>query len=364
MTTATPGSPSNPGTRYMVEPYLHQRWRRVGRSLAFKATDAAGAKCWRKAAVPRLKEITGYATMLRCPLRPIITETVECDGYTRQRIEIQTEPGVIMPLYALIPAGAGPHDPRPAVLCPHGHDSGGKYCPAGITDIPGVAERVKSYDYDYGVQYAKAGLIAFCPDARGFGERREKQTKAESPDNVFRSSCQYINQMAYPLGQTVTGMWAWDLSRLVDYVLTRKDCNGRVGCAGLSGGGLQTLWATALDDRIEAAVVSGYFYGYEQSLLTMHWNCSCNYVPHLYETMDIGDVAAVIAPRPLLIETGDKDPLNGTDGMSNVTSQLRQTKKAYKAHGVAKNLVHDVFAGGHKWHGKQAVPWMVEQLAR
>lgn len=346
-------------SRFTVEPYLQQRWRRVGRAFAFKAKDLAGAKRWRRTAVARLKAITGYDTMIRGPLRPRITETVACDGYTRQRIEIETEPGIVMPFYALIPPGPGPF---PAVLCPHGHDSGGKYCPAGITDVPGVAERVKSYDYDYGVQYAKAGLIAFCPDARGFGERQELQTKRDGPGNLFRSSCQYINQMAYPLGQTVTGMWAWDLSRLVDYVKTRKDCNGRVGCAGLSGGGLQTLWATALDERIEAAVVSGYFYGYRQSLLEQHWNCSCNYVPHLYETMDMGDVAALIAPRPLLIETGDKDPLNGADGMSNVTSQVRLAAKAYKVHRVPGNLVHDVFQGGHKWHGKKAVPWLAGLL--
>jgi hypothetical protein len=63
---------------------------------------------------------------------------------------------------------------------------------------------------------------------------------------------------------------------------------------------------TALYYRIKAAVISGYFYGYKQSLLEMPDNCSCNYVPHLWEKVDMGDMGALIAPRTLLIETGMK----------------------------------------------------------
>ena len=76
---------------------------------------------------------------------------------------------------------------------------------------------------------------------------------------------------------------------------------------------------------IKAAVVSGYFYGYRESLLVKHQNCSCNYVPHLYETADMGDLGALIAPRPLLVETGARDPLNGQSGMKNVNSQMAIT---------------------------------------
>jgi dienelactone hydrolase len=265
-----------------------------------------------------------------------------------------------MTLYALIPYGATAR--FPAVMCPHGHGSAGKYSPAGRRDIPQVAEAINVYNYDYGVQFAKAGFIAFCPDARGFGERQEESAvKYLHPGaGIMAHSCQYINQMAYPLGQTVTGMWAWDLHRLIDYIQTRKDVvPGRIGCAGLSGGGLQTMWATALDEeqRIKAAVISGYFYGYRESLLEQHHNCSCNYVPHLYETADMGDIGALIAPRPLLIETGDADPLNGRS-LRNVTSQVAITKKAYKLLGAGDRLRHHVFPGGHKWHGGEAVPWM------
>jgi dienelactone hydrolase len=350
---------ARPQPPYSVLPALLKRYEHVGRKHAYAADDRAAHARWRRATLKALKQIIGFDTFASCPLKPRITEEKQLDGYRRQRVEFKTEPGVVMPLYVLIPDRATGR--TPAVTCPHGHDGGGKLAVAGCREIAEVAERIDRYRYDYGVQYARAGLISFCPDARGFGERRERSALAGS---ILSSSCAAINQMGYPLGQTVTGMWAWDLCRLVDYIQTRPDCDPtRIGCAGLSGGGLQTLWATALDERIRAAVVSGYFYGYKESLLEGYQNCSCNFVPHLYEHVDMGDIAALIAPRPLLVETGTRDSLNGRSGMKNVQSQLRIARKAYRVLGAPNNLVHDVFDDGHRWNGELAVPWLKGQLA-
>jgi dienelactone hydrolase len=154
-------------------------------------------------------------------------------------------------------------------------------------------------------------------------------------------------------------MWAWDLMRLADYVETRPECDARrLGCAGLSGGGLQTLWFAALDERVQCAVVSGYLYGYKDSLLKLATNCSCNYVPHLWKLADMGDLAALIAPRPLLVETGTRDALNGERGAANVTEQLAITRQAYRLLGAPDRLAHDLFEGEHMWHGECALPWL------
>lgn len=345
------------GSRYTLESYFDARWHRVHRSLAVDKSGIEAYSAWREKALRTLRQLTGYDTLQSAPLEPRVTEEVVFDEYLRQRIELQVEPNVWMPLYALIPRQG--RQAYPAVIAPHGHGSGGKYAVAGRRDIPAIAETVNTYNYDYGVQFARAGLIAFCPDARGFGERQERWVRG----NILESSCRYISAMAYPLGQTITGMWAWDLHRLVDYISTRPDClTGRVACAGLSGGGLQTLWATALDERIRCAVISGYFYGYRESLLQMCENCWCNYVPHLYETMDMGDIASLIAPRPLLIETGNRDPLNGASGLANVSPQVEITRQAYKLLGAENALLHVVCEGEHRWYGERAVPWLVKQL--
>ena len=341
---------------YRTHPHMQNRWKAVGRKLAFSCEGRGEAARWRAMTRRKLKELIGYGTMLQAGLGPRITEEVVFDDYVRQRVEIQTEPGVVMPLYVLIPRDLpGPH---PVVLAPHGHGSGGKMSVAGCREMPEVAERIDFYNKDYGVQFVRAGFITFCPDARGFGERQEKAAR----DSILNSSCQYLNNM--PLGQTVTGMWAWDMHRLIDYVQSREDCSpDRIGSAGLSGGGLQTMWASALDQRIRCAVISGYMYGYKESLLDRHTNCSCNYVPHLYEYVDMGDIAALIAPRPLLIETGAGDAHNGARGLANVRSQVRTIRKAYRLVDAQRMVRHHVFEGPHRWNGCQAIPWMKRHLA-
>ena len=352
------------GQYYTVAEHLAARYDLLAREMAYEASTLAEHAGWKAELRARLRRITGVDTMVGCDLQPQVTERVALDGYVRERVLIQTEPGVIMPLYVLIPEDLGPGERRPAVITPHGHSSGGKFSPAGRRDILALVETIEQHNYDYGVQYVRQGLVAFCSDARGFGERRELERQGEG-ESLLQSSCNLINHMAIPLGQTITGMWTWDLMRLADYVATRPECDAdRLGCAGLSGGGLQTLWFSALDDRVKCAVVSGYFYGYKDSLLKLCGNCSCNYVPGLWQAADMGDIGALIAPRPLLIETGDQDGLNGERGVANPTEQVDITRKAYELFGAADRLYHDVFRGEHMWHGAVAVPWMTRWLAQ
>jgi len=340
-----------------TQPYLQNRYQQVGRKLAFCADNQKAGQEWRRKTLKKLKSLTGYDTMLLTDPSPRITEEIDLGDMIRQRLEILTEPKVLLSAYVLIPKNIKP--PFSVVIAPHGHVSGGKRAVAGCREIPEIAKTIEVYNYDYGVHFARAGFITFCPDARGFGERQEQASKS----NPLAASCQWINNMAYPLGQTITGMWAWDIHRLIDYIGSRKDCRSdRIGCAGLSGGGLQTLWAAAFDSRIRCAVISGYLYGYKESLLDLHTNCSCNYVPHLYEYVDMGDIASLIAPRPLLVETGTEDGLNGASGLGNVYPQIRTIRRAYRLFGTPKMLCHDVFEGAHRWNGIKAIPWMKKHL--
>ena len=298
--------------------------------MGFSARTLEEHQHWQTALRCRLRQLIGLDTTLSCEPEPRVTERVELDGYVRERVMIQTEPGVIMPLYALIPEGIAPGERRPVVIAPHGHSSGGKFSPAGRSDIPALHDTIEQHNYDYGVQYVRQGFVIFCPDARGFGERREWPVQGEG-EQLLSSSCEVLNHMVIPLGQTVTGMWTWDLMRLANYAATRLECDpDRLGCAGLSGGGLQTLWFAALDERVRCAVISGYYYGFKDSLLRLCSNCSCNYVPHLWENADVGDIAALIAPRPLLIETGSLDSLNRERGLANVYEQFEITEGAYR----------------------------------
>ena len=348
---------------YTTLEYLQQRFDRLSRQMGFQADTMAEFVDWKARLRAELATIIGTGTMLPCDPSPRLLERVEMDGYVREKMLLQTEPGVWMPFYVLIPADLRAGERRPPVLAPHGHASSGKFATAGRTDISAMIDIINGCNYDYGVSLVKAGFVVFCPDARGFGERREQALQGDDFHQFFSGSCAVLNHMALPLGQTVTGMWTWDLMRLIDYVETRPECDAsRLGCAGLSGGGLQTLWLSAMDDRVQCAVVSGYFYGYKDALLTMNLNCSCNYVPHLWEKVDMGDLGALIAPRPLLIETGSEDALNGASRVANVTSQLAITRGAYALFNAEDQLYHDVFEGKHRWNGIQAIPWLQKHL--
>jgi pimeloyl-ACP methyl ester carboxylesterase len=152
--------------------------------------------------------------------------------------------------------------------------------------------------------------------------------------------------------------------RLVDYICSCEIyCPTRIACVGLSGGGLQSLWLAALDERIACAIVSGYFYGYKDSLLKLSENCSCNYLPHLWEAVDMGDIGALVAPRPLFIESGDQDYYNGERGVVNTTEQAQITRSAYRLLDAEENFFHHIFVGKHRWNGEKAYPFLQKNLS-
>lgn len=340
--------------------HLRRRLEVVGRSHGFAASDRAGWLAWQANLRETLRDLLGLARMEQTPLNVRLTETVVCEGYRRERVEIDTEPGVTMPLYVLVPDSLT--DTAPALLAPHGHLSGGKYATAGRRDMSAeMADTIDRHNYDYGVQAVRRGYVVFCPDARGHGERRERFV--EKPEQNLEWDCRNLQRMGLPLGRTVAGMWTWDLMVLLNYVATRTEvAEQKVGCIGLSGGGLQTLYLSALDERIGCAVISGYFYGVADSLLTMSDNCDCNFVPHLWEYADMGDIAALIAPRPLLFESARGDPLNGQRGLDNVLEQYTVTQRAYNVAQASDRIAIDVFDGGHRWHGVDAFAWLQRWL--
>jgi len=321
-----------------------------------ESTEAYNA--WKAATRGKLAELTGLALMEHCDLQPkLLNVTPLGGGIKREEWIIQTEPKVWMPFYVLIPDGASAE--TPCIIAAHGHVVCGKYGTSGRREIPVVNEQINVYNADYGLKYAQQGYVVFCPDARAFGERREITRQGEREDFFICSTCEYLNNIAICLGRTLTGMWTWDLMRLIDYIETREDCDAsRIGCVGLSGGGAQTLWLCAMDDRVKCGITSGYFYGIKDALLKLP-NCSCNYIPGLWKVVDMGDIAALIAPRPFLIETGNEDPLNGEGKLANVYSQVEIARSAYELLGVADNLIHVVEYGGHRWFGNKAA-WFME----
>ena len=347
---------------YTSREHLLKVFERESRKLGLLAKNIDEYNKWKIIVRQKLIVLTGLNKMETCSLKPKLLGSEQFDKYRRDKFIIQTEPDVWMPVYILIPNGLKPNEKKPCIIAPHGHNSGGKYAVSGRYDIPKIKEKIEEYNYDYGVKFVEKGYIVLCPDARGSGERIESY-KPVDDEEILSTTCIKLNNMAMCMGQTVTGMYIWDLMRLIDYIELRSDCDiNRIACCGLSGGGHQTLWLAALDDRIRSTVVSGYFSGYKDTLLKSSCHCTCIYIPHLLEYVDIGDIGALIAPRPLLIESGNNDFLNGNRGIVNVIEQLEVTKLAYRLCNAENHLCHYIFEGGHVWNGNKTYDFVNQWL--
>lgn len=331
-----------------------RKFDRFARQDCFRGQSVEEFEEWREKTRRLLSGLLGLEKMEECDLHPITMEEAVTlpDGIRREHIRIQTEPDIWMTMYLLIPADADPN--TRLFLCPPGHNGAGKYTVAGLGEYGAIKEKIEQYQYDYGMQLAKKGFVAVCPDCRGFGERREAVADAKDPVLGLKGDCYWLAHMGEPLGIPAAGMLVWDLMRLIDYLELRNEWDTEhIGCLGFSGGGMQTLYLAALDERIQYAVISGYMYGFRDALLTLNRNCSCNYIPHLWEHLDMGDIASLIAPRPLVIQSCRQDRLNGPRGIVNAVEQAAVIEKAYRLCHAEKLPLHDICEGGHQWHGER-----------
>ena len=341
---------------------MQKRFDSFSRQDAFCGSDVSSFEEWRDNSRKTLKALLGMDRMVRCPLAPSVDETVflpasfdspniKGNSIKREHLILQVEPGIYMTVFLLIPENA--EHPECCIALP-GHMGAGKYSVAGCSDIPAVKEAIDRFHYDYGLAMAQKGYVVACPDCRGFGERRDEALQDDSEASFLNSTCFHLSHMAEGLGETVCGMCTWDAMRLVDYMIRRGGEEGwntdTLCCIGFSGGGMQALWASAMDDRIQRTLISGYLYGYKDSLLTLNGNCNCNYIPHLWEHFDMGDIASLIAPRGLIIQSCREDHLNGPRGLTNVYEQLEIVKRAYGLFGKAEEVIHDIRPGEHCFH--------------
>ncbi len=331
---------------YATLPSILRKFDRFARKDGFEGNTISEACAWQERARTILEDLLVHRRMESCPLRPRVTSRTRLPGMVREHLLLETEPDVTLSAYLLIPDQADIH--TPVFLCAPGHDGYGKESVAGRNDRSAVREKIDRYHCDCGFQLASMGYVAFCPDSRGQGERREESEESTDPLFIQGSDCQRLAHMGFAAGVPVLGMLTWDLMRCVDYLIDRGEWNtDRIAGCGFSGGGMQILYTAAIDERICAALISGYFYGFRDSLVRMNQNCACNYAPGVMDHFDMGDLGALICPRPLVIQSGREDPLSGRRGLDNVREQVTETRKAYDAFSCPDRLRWDIHPGAH-----------------
>ena len=192
----------------------------------------------------RLLEIVGGLPDARTPLNARVVGTIPMDGYRIEKIVFESLPGLHVTALLYVPDG--PALARPAVLVPCGHAPDGK--------------AFKNYQELSG-QLARRGYVVLSWDPVGQGERSQfwDAARGRSRYNLVCGEHAVLGNMACVAGTTLNRYEVWDGMRALDYLLTRPEVDGtRISVTGTSGGGLQSLWLGALDERIGVVAPSCY----------------------------------------------------------------------------------------------------------
>ena len=324
------------------------------RRLRFQARTRSEAEAWQQQLRSKLTELVGGFPVERLPLRPMTLETRTFRGYRREKIVFDSRPGVSVLAYLLLPEQA--RKPAATMICVPGHGR-------GVDDIVGIDEHgadrtdKAGYQHDFAIQAAEAGMAAVAIEPMAFGCRRDAITARKG---LSTSACQPAAGGALLVGQTMIGWRVWDVMRTLDYIATRAELDSsRVGCMGISGGGTVTLFSTALDPRIRAAFVSGYLNTFRDSVGSLS-HCIDNYVPGILNWAEMYDVAGLVAPRPLFVESGEKDdifPIRAS------IESFSRTRDIYRVFGVQDRVEQEVFPGEHSFWGKRGLPFLARHLS-
>jgi dienelactone hydrolase len=328
-------------------------YERIKPSLSFAAKDAQAARRWQKPARSKLTELLGGFPARRTELRPAVLERKEFASYVREKIIFQSRDRLSVFGYLLIPTRRT--GPVPAVICLPGH---GRGCDdiVGITDRGRQRETKSGYSHDFALQVVEEGYAALAIEQLAFGCRRDQAARGKG---AGQSSCQPAAGAALLFGQTMAGWRVWDAMRAVDYLSTRAEVDsGRLATMGISGGGTISLFTAAIDQRIKVAVVSGYFNTFRHSILSLS-HCIDNYVPGILNYFEMYDLAGLVAPRGLFVESGTRDPIFPVEGSRLA---FKRAKAIYTAFGVPEMTGQEIFDGEHVFHGVGAFEFLKKSL--
>ena len=340
--------------RFDPQTWARERIRETRPAFVWQPQPLPAMRGWQRRLRARLRTLAGIPPRPQGPVAAEVMEVQDFGAYRRETVRFESRPGLDVFGYFLVPAGAPLNGPT--VLCLPGHGR-------GVEAIVGIREDgcqrplqdPGEYAADFALQCVAHGYCAFALEQISFGRRRDAQAVHAGAAN----SCQRDSMAALMLGETMTGWRVWDAMRALDYLAGRREVSRRrLAVMGISGGGLTALWTACLDTRVRVAVVSAYFNTFRDSILSVD-HCVDNYVPGLAAAVEMPDMAGLVAPRPLFVESGIDDPIFP---ISAFRGAVARTRDIYETFGAAKEFDSEVFDGGHRFHGVGAFRFLASRL--
>ena len=249
-------------------------------------------------------------------LKATITGTLDQPEFTVEKLHFQSRPGLYVTANLYVPK----HLARPAPTIVYG-------CGHSPVKTNGVSYGNKVDYQRHGIWFARHGYVCLVLDTVQLGEIEGIH------HGTYREGLWWWNSRGY----SSAGAEAWNCLRALDYLETRPEVDKtRFGVTGRSGGGAYSWWLAALDERIQAACPVAGITDLENHILdgTVEGHCDCMFMVNTYR-WDYAQVAALIAPRPLLICNTDKDTIFPLDGVVRLHEQVR---RIYDLHGASDKL--------------------------
>lgn len=317
--------------------YNLRRIENLKPSMRYDGTENFFA--WQKRAKEKLAELLGMDKLVRCPAELAVEHRTETEEYEEIRFTFQSEPGYRVPAVLRVPKSKE-KGTAPLVVCLQGH-SNGFHISLGKPFFDGDENTIKGGDRDFAVRIVKEGFAALAIEQRNFGECGGKEKGG--------TYCHVSSMSAIIQGRTTIGERVWDVSRALDAVtesfsdLVDTD---EIMCMGNSGGGTATYYTACLEERIKLAMPSCAIATYKSSIAAM-FHCVCNFIPHIAEYFDMGDLAGLIAPRKLVIVNGRYD-----DGFPDAGARecFDIAKSLYEAAGVPGECALVTGPEGHRFY--------------
>lgn len=236
----------------------------------------------------------------RKPLNANVVRTHQRDGYRIENVMFESRPDFWVTANLYIPAGS--RGSFPGIISPCGH-------------YP-LARMYPEYQAAY-LNLVKSGFVVLAYDPIGQGERRQywdpRTGQAEITDPTYEHSMP--GQVLLLMGEDLTHYRVWDGMRAIDYLLTRPEVDtSKIGCMGHSGGGTLTMFISALDERVQCAVINegGTGNRWPLAIRPRHRiepsDVEQNLFPAALYGIDQCDLHVAIAPRPLLATIENYSP--------------------------------------------------------
>ncbi len=331
---------SRPGDRLVAE-YFRQETRKLADACLadIKTIDdwTSGRDTYRK----QLLEMLGLDPLPeQTDLKPVVTGRVERDAFVVEKLHFQSRPGLYVTGNLYLPKKIEGRLPTILYVCGHGRVA-----------KDGVSYGNKVHYQHHGAWFARNGYACLTIDTLQLGEIEgiHHGTYGVRKPSTAKGATPQFDQMWWwnARGYTPAGVEAWNCVRALDYLETRPEVDAsRIGVTGRSGGGAYSWWIAAIDERIKAAVPVAGITDLENHVVDgcVEGHCDCMYTVNTYR-WDYAQVAALVAPRPLLITNSDKDGIFPLDGVARLHRKVRDI---YRLHGKENHLGLQISEGPHK----------------